>query len=580
MIRDLLAVLDPSQRPAARLTIGWMVLAAMLQGIAVSMLVPVLIALLHDDLSGSVRWLVLAAAVGAAALAAHYVQAMRTFELAITILTTLRGRLGRHVVRMPLGWFSDESAGRLSRIGSAGVMTVCQSLAHLLQPLVAGVATPVVICLFLLLHDWRLGLVALAGAPFLLLCFRWSARALGASDELTHETAVRCSSAVLEYARCQSVLRAAGRTRDGVYPPLEHAIEQQRRAGRRKLWMTVPGMLLTGTVLQAVYSVVILLGIWLVTSGRLDAAVLVAVLALLARFIGPLALVSELSGGMRMARNELRRVREVLDVSPLPEPARSAPIVAPGVVELDHVTFGYDGTTVLHDVSLRATPGTITAVVGPSGAGKSTITRLVARFWDVDSGVVRVGGVDVREQTTEALMAQVAVVFQDVYLFDDTLAANVRLGREDATDEEIVAAARLSGVDEIVQRLPAGWHTRVGEGGALLSGGERQRVSVARALLKRAPVVVLDEATASLDPANERLVRAAVVELARHSTVLVVAHTAAMIAVADEVTMLDGGRVVEQGRRVDLVHAGGPFAQMFHARERAAGWRIAAHHGS
>ena len=575
MIRDLLAVLDPAQRKVAYVTLAWMVLDAVLQGIAVSMLVPILVALFDGDTNRAIMWLVVSAGFAVLALVAHYVQAMRNFELAIAILDTLRDRLGEHVTRLPLGWFSGGTAGRLSRIGSSGVMSVCQSIAHLLQPLVAGIATPAVIWVFLVVYEWRLALVVIVAVPILWWCFRFSARALERSDEAAHAAGTAASSAVLEFARCQQVLRAFGRTSGDTYAPLEQAIECQHRAGKHQLWMTIPGMALTGLTLQVMFSVVTLLGVWLAVRGEVDDVVLVAVLALLARFIGPLAMVAELSGGLRMARSDLRRVREVLDADLLPEPAESEQKARSGMVELDQVRFSYGAAEVLHGVSLRAEPGTVTAIVGASGSGKSTVTRLIARFWDVDGGSVRVGGLDVRRQRTKDLMSQIALVFQDVYLFDGTLRANVLLGRPEASADEVEEVARLSGVDEIIARLPDGWDTRVGEGGSRLSGGERQRVSIARALLKRAQVVILDEATAALDPANEFLIRRSIAELARLSTVIVVAHTPAMIMLADQIVVLDDGHIVEQGTRERLLHCGGAFAEMFREREQIASWRLA-----
>ena len=202
------------------------------------------------------------------------------------------------------------------------------------------------------------------------------------------------------------------------------------------------------------------------------------------------------------------------------------------------------------------------------------MTRLIARFSDVRGGTVRVGGTDVREQRTEDLMAQLALVFQDVHLFDDTLIGNIRIGRPDATDDEVHRAARLAGVDEIVDRLPDGWSARVGEGGRALSGGERQRVSVARALLKNAPVVLLDEATAALDPENEAAVQRALEELRANSTLLVIAHRLSTVMTADQIVVLHEGRVAERGTHADLLALGGHYARFWHERSRAAGWRI------
>jgi ATP-binding cassette subfamily B protein len=242
------------------------------------------------------------------------------------------------------------------------------------------------------------------------------------------------------------------------------------------------------------------------------------------------------------------------------------------------VRFGYAATPVLDGVDLRIPAGSTTALVGPSGAGKTTVTKLVARFFDVDAGSVRIGGVDVREISTAELERNVSLVFQDTYLFDGSIEDNIRIGFPGASAQQVREAARRARVDTIAERLPGGWSARVGEGGRLLSGGERQRVAIARALVKDAPIVLLDEATSALDAANEAAVHEALAELGRGRTLLVIAHRLTTIAGADQIAVLDGGRVVEQGRHGELLAEGGRYARLWAERERARGWRLKAHH--
>jgi ATP-binding cassette subfamily B protein len=318
---------------------------------------------------------------------------------------------------------------------------------------------------------------------------------------------------------------------------------------------TLPGVIGLTLTVQAVFTALLALGAYLALGGDIGVAEVLTILVLAARCADPLLSLAEAGGRMRVARAELVRLDAVLRTPPLPEPAEP---VRPNRNELEFASVGF--RDVLDDVSLVVPDGQRLAVVGPSGAGKTTLLRVLARFADVDRGAVLVGGVDVRDIGTAALMERFAIVFQDVYLFDGTIEENVRLGRPDADDAAVRAAATAARLDEVVERLPGGWSTNVGEGGALLSGGERQRVSIARALLKDAPIVLLDEVTSALDPVNEAAVHEGIERLMAGRTVVMVAHRLHTVRGADRIAFLDGGRVVEQGTHDELLATGGRYA--------------------
>ncbi|GAA2785431.1 ABC transporter ATP-binding protein [Crossiella cryophila] len=576
MIRHLATVLGERHRGALRAYLCWLVGYAVLEGLAMVALVPALRALLDGDTDGALRWLGVLAGAVLLTCVARYQQAMKGFGLALTTLETLHERLGDHIATLPLGWFSSEKVGRLSRSATSGTFMVTNVFAHMLTPVVSGIITPATVGLAVLVLDWRLGLVIALSAPVVWTIHRWSAGAISRTEEERDGADALAASRVVEFARTQKTLRAFGRGTEG-YRPLEEAIENRGRAGGNMLRQTMPKLLAGGLAVQLSFVLLVVVGVVLVLNAAIDPVTLVVLLALSARFVGPLTEVAGRSGMLRMAANDLSRLASVLNEPPLPVPADPKPVTKPGEIEFTDVTFGYrEGTPVLDGLSLTIPPRTMTAVVGASGSGKTTLTRLVMRFFDANQGTVKVGGVDVRELSTEDLMAQVSLVMQDVYLFDDTLEANIRIGRPGATEEELREAARIAGVDEIVERLPEGWATRVGEGGASLSGGERQRVSVARAVLKDAPIVLLDEATAALDPANERHVQNALHTLMSRSTLLVIAHQLPTVVAADQILVLDGDRVAESGRHADLLAGGGRYAEFWNRRRRGSGWRLVA----
>ncbi|MEV5413020.1 ABC transporter ATP-binding protein [Thermopolyspora sp. NPDC052614] len=580
MIRLLLGVVGAASAARVRRYLATLIALAVAQGLAFAVIVPVLRALLGGDLDAAWPWLGALAGMVAVCAVLQYRQAMMGFAVGLDLSRSLYHRLGDHLSALPLGWFDTDRVGRVGQLVVQGVRAVMNVPAHLLQPLVIAYLTPATVVVVSVVFDWRLSVALAVAGLLLVLTYRYTARVNERSDRRLDATGVEAGSRVVEYAQAQAVLRGFGRSGEA-NAELEAALTAQHAAGRRQITSLVPGLALNALVVQAAYTVLIALGTYLVLGGSLGAAELIALLALATRFTEPLMLAAELGGTVRVGRANLERFAEIFAVEPLPEPAEGSRPATPAgdtpppAVELDRVTFGYDAAApVLHEVSLRIPPRTMTALVGPSGSGKTTVTRLIARFHDPESGVVRVDGHDVRDLTTEDLMSRLSLVFQDVYLFDDTIEENIRLGRPGATEEEVRHAAALARVDEIVERLPDGWRTRVGESGATLSGGERQRVSIARAILKDAPIVLLDEATAALDPENEAAVTAALHALTSGKTLLVIAHRLSTVMAADQIVVLDRGRVAESGDHASLLALDGRYARFWRERSRAQGWRL------
>lgn len=573
MIRGFLRILGP-QRGLMFGYLAWVSAYGVLHGVAMVLLVPISQALFDGRYGDAARWLGILAAVVVAAAVAQYVQSSRAMRMALATMRLLHRRLGDHMVTLPLGWFSRDTVGSVSQIAVKGTTFVGTSGAHLITPIVLNTVSAGTVVLGLALFDWRIAAVALVGGLILVGCGLLASRLIAGAEMINHAAEVEVNTRVVEFARCQPVLRAFGRT-GADFTPLSAALDDQHRVGRRALWRSVAGLMLNGVAVQGVFSVLIAAGAWLAVGATLNPITAVAILGLAARFASPLAALAEYGSAMRMARTELDRITDILDTPSLLEPDAPQAVSVPGRVELDHVAFSYPGRTVATDVSFVAEPGTMTALVGPSGSGKTTLTRLIARFYDTDAGVVRVGGVDVRDQATGELMAQLSLVFQDVYLFDDTLWENVRIGRPGATDAEIAAAADTAGLASVLARLPDGWQTKVGEGGSALSGGERQRVSIARALLKDASIVLFDEATSALDPENERHVAESIRTLAQRSTVIVIAHKLSTVTAADQIVVLSGaGDVAESGTHAELMARGGQYADFWAQRVSASGWSM------
>ncbi|MCU7237369.1 ABC transporter ATP-binding protein [Pseudomonas peradeniyensis] len=549
-------------------------------GLTIVTLVPILRHLLGNQLEAAGQWLALLAL---GVVVCWYLR--RRVEKAgiavgIAVLRGGRQRLGEHVGTLPVGWFSAANTARLSHVTTQGMMEIAQLPAHVFTPLFTGVVTPLVILVALMLVDLRLGLVALVSLPLMALVMLATMRLGQRADQRYQRDTAQTSQRMVEFAQAQSVLRAFNGEQGGTRF-LEQAVAQQQQAARKLIQLSALSSVLNVWAVQASFAALLVTAtLWLgeQAGAAFDSAAVIATLVALVlatRFIDPLLDVAGYSEVLRGTRGQLQAVAELLAVEPLPEPnAPQAP--ADGSVQLEQVGFRYgdDQPEVLREVSLDIAPGSMTALVGASGSGKTTLVRLIARFFDVTQGRVKVGGADVRQMSAEQLAGQISQIFQDAYLFQGSISDNIRLGKPDASEAEVLEAARLAGVQEILERLPEGLHTPVGEGGARLSGGERQRISIARALIKDAPILLIDEATAALDAENQAAIAEALARLRGKRTLIVIAHQLSTVAMADQIVVLDQGRIREQGAHAQLAAEGGLYAHFLEQRRAAKGWRI------
>jgi ATP-binding cassette subfamily B protein len=480
--------------------------------------------------------------------------------------------LASHMKNLSMGFFGSRDPGDLSTLMIHDFDKLYTLIFRILPQFVSGAVLPVISVAVLCFIDWRLslaiGAVVLSSLPLVLLS-RFTIKHIGKKH---HAAISEANSRMLEYIGGIKPIKAFNLGGDK-FQNYKEAADNLKRISIRQEALVGPSIALAGTMLHAVLPAVMVLGVHLLMGHSLSVETLIIFLVVCVRICDPLLMALVFMSDMLYTTISARRIQAVMEEKPLPEPETALTNKDHGI-RFDKVNFAYKNTQVLIDISCDMNQGGMTALVGPSGSGKSTITRLVARFWDTDSGTISIGGVPLTRMNGEQVLAQISVVFQDVYLFRDTIAGNIALGRPDATREEIETAARAAHCHDFIIRLPKGYDTLVGEGGSTLSGGEKQRVSIARAMLKNAPIILLDEAAAALDPENEILIQEALSRLVINKTLIVIAHRLQSIKNADHIIVLEKGRVAEQGTHDELLTGGGIYARMWQEQQKAKSWKF------
>ena len=480
--------------------------------------------------------------------------------------------LAERLRKLPLSFFGKRDLADLT----STIMSDCEVLektcSHFIPGLFGSLISTVIIALSLFAFDWRMALAALWVIPVSIAIVLGSYRVQDRIQARTMAVKMDCADGIQEYIETLRDLKASN-AEQGYLSGLSkkiRAVEKQSVAAELETALFVSS---ASMVLKLGISSVALTGSALLVNGSIDVLTLFLFLMAASRMYDPMQGALQNLAAVIAMRTNVGRMNEILEY---PVQTGSETMTNQGCdIVFDHVGFAYNsGETVLKDVSFTAKQGEVTALVGPSGGGKTTVSRLAARFWDNQKGCITVGGMDISKIDPEKLMSLYSIVFQDVTLFDNTILENIRLGRKGATDEEVLAAAKLANCDEFVEKLPDKWNTNIGENGCTLSGGERQRISIARAFLKDAPIILLDEATASLDVENETAIQEALSRLIKNKTVLIIAHRMRTVAGADQVVVLSGGIVAEQGSPAELYARKGLYAHMVDLQSACQNWTI------
>lgn len=494
------------------------------------------------------------------------------YEEGYEICADGRKNVTNHLRRLPMGFYNSRDPGDIGAYIVSDYTNIETLVTHLIPQFIGSLTMPLVALITLAFFDWQLALAAALVIPLALPLAKLSTYIIRKTGVKHQKTKMETASRMIEYIQGIKLIKAfnLGGTK---FERLEKAFRNLKKQSIRLEAGSGPTMILASAVLNGGLVLIMLLGMTLFFKGNLSLPFYIMFLVVGTRIYEPLIHALMFLGELNYMQLGVERIEDLRKAPLLPEGDANASFDNFDI-EFKDVHFRYKDAPIINGLNVSIPSHKLTALVGPSGSGKTTLTRLIARFWDVDKGDISIGGKSIKSYTTDNLLAQIAIVFQDVYLFNDTIFNNIRIGKEDATETEIIAAAKAAQCHDFISVLPEGYQTMVGEGGSTLSGGEKQRISIARAILKNAPIVLLDEATASLDPENEVYIQQAINDLVKDKTVIIIAHRLNTISRADKIVVIDKGQVAEEGRHEQLLANKGLYKSLWDEQQRVKGWKF------